>query len=492
MRKKLVFRLSLLIVLLTTLYSCRNEFIDYERRTDQIKQSYTAKQLNYEQLKQQSPTVAEKIAAFKTLSGLKDQNSRTYIDSEEEFSVDTEKSIYIEDEKGHKTYTFKIERKETNLDILENLVLSDLGNSEFEAFISSYDKVAIESLDKFTLEDLKKHITIAPIGKRNGTDIFGKYMANPCQIMVPSFVNIYVPGTICCHGIHNYSQIGSCTCTGNGLPTDSYSYTGISYDLFNTCDGGGASPGNGPVVTGPYNGNNPGGGFGGTTTTDNPCNKIKNSLLRNVINTNPATNVKGLLIDLKTNKLPSVNPQITGETVYAIFQNPNNTDWQYQIFEEDNVEHQVEPSLGPGYIYPVFMHTHKVDALTIFSLADIFAIKDGIDNGNFNENTVFYLVTDNGTQYAMTITDLNSFTSWANFYFAGWEFDNIKKMREDDYEKKVNLKNTIDQNENGLAEFFDTKFAGVQLIKSSTDFSTWQQLIYNPLTNKTNKTNCPN
>ncbi len=138
------------------------------------------------------------------------------------------------------------------------------------------------------------------------------------------------------------------------------------------------------------------------------------------------------------------------------------------------------------------MHTHKANALTIFSLADIFAIKDGIDNGNFNENTVFYLVTDNGTQYAMTITDLNSFTSWANFYFAGWEFDNFKEAKEDDYKKNVDIKYTIEQNENGLAKFFDTKFAGIQLFKSSSDFSTWQQLIYNPLTNTTTKTNCPN
>jgi hypothetical protein len=491
MRKKLILRLSLLIVLLTTLYSCRNEFIDYERRIDQTKQSYTAKQLNYEQLKQQSSTVADKIIAFKTLSGLKDQNSRTYIDSEEEFSVDTEKSIYIEDEKGHKTYTFKIEKRETSPDILENLILSDLGNSEFEAFLSSYDKTAVESLDKFTLEDLKKHVTIAPIGKRKGEDIFGKYMANPCQIMAPGFVNIFVSGTMCYENKHDYAHISECVYkdTPGKAPTDSYSYTGISYDIINTCDGGGASPGSGPVVTGPYNGNNPGGGFGGTTTTDNPCNKIKNSLLRNVVNTNPLKTTKGLLQILKEN-LPSVNPQINGEISYALFQNSNN-DLEAQFFQEADLEHNIELSLQVG-LYPVYMHTHKANGLTIFSLADIFAIKQGIDNGNFNENTVFYLITDSGTQYAMTITDLNSFTAWTNVFFLGWEYDNIKKVKEDEYEEFINKKNTIEQNENNLAKFFDTKFAGVQLIKSSSDFSTWQQLIYNPLTNKTTKTNCPN
>ncbi|MCS3870610.1 hypothetical protein J3D55_003526 [Chryseobacterium ginsenosidimutans] len=183
MRRKIILRLSMLIVLLTTLHSCRNEFVDYEGRTGETKQFYTAKQLSYEQLKQQSPTIANKIAAFKALSGLKNTNSKTYTDSEEEFSVNTDMSFYVEDEKGHKTYTFKIEKRENSSDVLENLVLSNTGNSEFEAYISSYDKTALENLGKFTLEDLKDHVTIEPIGKRKGADIFGKYLANPCQIM---------------------------------------------------------------------------------------------------------------------------------------------------------------------------------------------------------------------------------------------------------------------------------------------------------------------
>ncbi|MCS3870609.1 hypothetical protein J3D55_003525 [Chryseobacterium ginsenosidimutans] len=306
----------------------------------------------------------------------------------------------------------------------------------------------------------------------------------------PNFVNIFVSGTMCYENKHDYAHIGDCDYknTPGKAPTDSYSYTGISYEIIITCDGGGASPGNGSVVTGPYDGNNPGGGFG-NTITNNPCNKLKNSLSKNIIGTTPLKTTKGMLQILKEN-LPSVNPQIPGEIAYGMYQNASN-ELEPRFFEELDIAHNIEAELGFD-VYPVFMHTHKASGLTIFSLADIFAIKDGIDNGNFNENTVFYLVTDNGTQYAMTITDLNSFNAWTNLYFAGWEFDNIKKLKEDEYEELINKKNNIDQNENGLARFFDTKFAGIQLFKSSPDFSTWQQLIYNPLTNKTTKTNCPN
>ncbi|MEG0761076.1 MAG: hypothetical protein RR411_06300, partial [Chryseobacterium sp.] len=60
----------------------------------------------------------------------------------------------------------------------------------------------------------------------------------------------------------------------------------------------------------------------------------------------------------------------------------------------------------------------------------------------------------------MTITDLNSFTAWADSYFFGWEFDNIKEKKEETYAESVDIKNTIEQNENGLVSFFEEKFVG--------------------------------
>ena len=306
---------------------------------------------------------------------------------------------------------------------------------------------------------------------------------------VPFQQYVWVPGVCSSNQQHETGDPG-CLCGTPGhmdcTPADSGFYI-IQYVMLPAECGGGASPGNGPgpspIYTGPYN---PGGGFGSAA---NPCSKIKNSLVRNVVNSTPPTTVKGKLQYLKNN-LPSVNPQVTGEISYAMFQNSNNA-LEEEYFAETTQEHNIELTLQVG-LYPVYMHTHKVNGLTIFSLADIFAIKYGIDNGNFNENTVFYLVTDNGTQYALTITDLNSFTAWADTYFFGWEFDNFKEAKEDEYKKNVDIKNTIEQNESGLVNFFENKFVGIQLFKASSDFNTWQKLSYNPFTQKITKTNCPN
>ena len=334
--------------------------------------------------------------------------------------------------------------------------------------------------------DVQKHTQLEYLGQIPENPSVQKAMYCP-QVFFQQYV--YVPG-VCSSEEHHETGQSGCLCGTPGhmgcTPADEGFYI-IQYGMLPAECGGGASPGNGPgsspISTGPYN---PGGG----APTANPCDKIKNPLVRNVLDVAPPTTVKGMLKHLKNN-LPSANPQIKGEISYAMFQDSNN-ELHAQYFEQTSVDQQIEFSLGIGYIYPVYMHTHTVKGLTIFSLADIYAIKKGIENGSFNENTVFYLVTDNGTQYAMTITDLNSFTSWANGFFIGWEYDVLKDAREKDYEKLVTTKNTINQNENGLMNFFNTKFVGIQLFKASSDFTTWQQLSYNPITKKTVKTNCPN
>lgn len=207
--------------------------------------------------------------------------SKVYTDPEHGFSVDLDDVLYTEDSFGNKTYTFTIETKETDREILENLVLKDIGNSQFAAYISTYDKAAVENLDQFTLEDLKKHVTLISIGNKTASDIFGRYNANTCQITAPQFVNIFVSGAMCYENKHNYADIGSCNYkdTPGKAPTDSYSYTGISYEVINTCQGGGASTGNGGggiVTTSPH---------GGSIIND-PCNKTKAML------ENPAVKAK--------------------------------------------------------------------------------------------------------------------------------------------------------------------------------------------------------
>lgn len=484
MKKRLSIKIGFLLSLFLALSSCRTDLTDYENQTNVSRKSYIAKQLNYDELKLQFPMVAEEVLRLDKSGKASGSNSKIYSDSTDGFTIDTEKSLYIEDENGNRTYTFEILEGKSSPDVLENLVLKDIGNNQFKAYVAGYDRYAVENLTNLGVEDYKTHVTLIQLGDKNGEEIFGKYMSNPCTLSyLADITEVYVPGTICSENLHNFSHYDECK--ADVKPTSGYYDLIFFWESENICIGGGA--GGDPVATAPVGGT-PTGGTG--TISANPCSKVKNSLTKNVVNSNMANNVKGLLTDLKTTKLPSVNLQITGEVGHAIYQNSNNQlESQYQV--QAGTDQEIEFDLGTLHTV-VLKHSHTVNGLTTFSLADIYAIKKGIELGNFDENTVFFLVTDHGMQYALTINDINAFTQWANLYFYGWEFDNIKQAKEEDYKKSVDIKNTKEQNENGLAKYLASKDSGLQLFKASDDFSTWQKLTYNELTNNVAKTNCSN
>lgn len=476
-------RLWQLPIFFFILFSCSSELLQSEQEHSRVTSQNLIRQLRYAEFKNEAPNVFEKLK-FKSLKNSKDtENSKIFVING--FSIDAEYVYISEQDNGKKTYTFYLEKEERS-SYLENYVLNEQDNGIFDAYMIRYDSIIANHQSQIAKEDVGKHVKLEYLGQLRDNSTVERAMYCP-QVAFQQYV--YVPG-VCSSEEHHETGQSGCLCGTPGhmgcTPADAGFYI-VQYVMLPAECGGGASPGNGPgpspISTGPYN---PGGGFGSTA---NPCDKIKNPLGRNVINSTPPTTVKGMLQNLKDN-LPSANPQITGEISYAMFQNSNN-ELEAEFFAETTQEHNIELSLQAG-LYPVYMHTHKVNGLTIFSLADIFAIKQGIDNGNFNENTVFYLVTDNGTQYAMTITDLNSFTAWANLYFVGWEFDNIKEKKEETYAESVDIKNTIEQNENGLVSFFDSKLVGIQLFKASSDFTSWQKLTYDFITQKTIKTNCPN
>jgi hypothetical protein len=266
MKKNLILKFIFLFSLFLTLLSCRTDLTDYQKGANETQQSYTAKQLSYNELKQQFPSVVDKVSNIKTLVKPSSVNSKIYTDIEDEFSIDTEKSLYIEDERGNKTYTFEVKTEESTPDILENLVLKDIGNNEFEAYISTYDKYAIENLTKLTSEELKGHVTLIQIGNKKGADIFGKYNANLCTMSYLSdVINVYIPGTTCSSPLHHtYSQIG--ICQDDIKPTPGYYDSVFIYNTADICSGG--STGNGSVSTAPIGGASPGGGTGGSVSTE--------------------------------------------------------------------------------------------------------------------------------------------------------------------------------------------------------------------------------
>ncbi|MEG2335079.1 hypothetical protein [Chryseobacterium sp.] len=240
----------------------------------------------------------------------------------------------------------------------------------FDAYLVRYDSIIVNHQSQVAKEEVTKHVKLEYLGQLRDGSATQKAMYCP-QFAFQQYV--WVPGVCSSNQQHETGDPG-CLCGTPGhmdcTPANAGFYM-IRYVMLPTDCGGGASPGNGPgpspISTGPYN---PGGGFGAAA---NPCDKIKNPLQRNVLDVASPTTVKGMLTHLENN-LPSTNPQIKGEICYAMFQDSNN-ELHAQYYEQTSEDQQIEFSLGTGYMYPVYMHTHTVNGLTIFSLADIFDIK---------------------------------------------------------------------------------------------------------------------
>ena len=139
--KNLFLRLCLMMGVFSIVFSCKTELLEDES-INPTTQNAIAKQILFKELQKQAPQIAKKVSNFSPVN----ISARTYTDSENDFSIDTEKSLYIEDAKGNKTYTFKMTRAEHNEAVLENLVLKDIGNGEFEAYIATYDSYALKKL----------------------------------------------------------------------------------------------------------------------------------------------------------------------------------------------------------------------------------------------------------------------------------------------------------------------------------------------------------
>lgn len=330
----------------------------------------------------------------------KTTQERIYTDAENNFSVDTNETIYMEDGNGNKTYTFKIERNNSSPDFLENLVLKDIGNSEFMAYISRYDKTAAESLGSISQNDLKNHITFTPLGTKTGAEIFGKYNPDPCQVMMPYASNeIYVPGSMCYTGEHDYAHIGSCNyaTASNGYPPTTGYYTwDISYGFSDICGGGGM----GGMPTGPSGGTTPvGGGSGGTSSLTNDCEKVKKPFN-----------------DLPTlrSKVQTLSTKVSDTKEYAItsIKNPDPANPIIDVPPGLNGVMSVPPN--PSNIYTLFAHTHNSPSSSTFSVpswADLGWISFVYQvNHKVDSNTVFIVITADGTRYALTISDWAGFT----------------------------------------------------------------------------------
>lgn len=314
---------------------------------------------------------------------------------------------------------------------------------------------------------IKQNVNFIHLGKKTLSDINNKYDAS-AECFEPGYV--YVSGDGCASGQHTFGQGATCDYWGStGMATTGgYVYTMVSV----TCDGGGGSDTGGNVgsdfSTGPHGG-------GGTTTTETPCEQLKSMLSKSIANTTPAKTIVDNLNNL-VNQMPT-NPS---ERMFVMTPT-SSTESQF-------VENYVEGSLNAADVgfdpgtnaISIIMHCHyDTSLLSIFSLSDIQQIYQSLETGNiFNSQTfTTILVTAHGTKYAIKFSPQNDLSPPYNeYFFTGWEFDNMKEAKEDDYSKKVKPSNTPVQNELGFLQFIKNQNLGIELYKADDNFSQWSKL----------------
>jgi hypothetical protein len=123
----------------------------------------------------------------------------------------------------------------------------------------------------------------------------------------------------------------------------------------------------------------------------------------------------------------------------------------------------------------------------VFSLSDLYQIYISINAGNIFSPSTFtsIVVTAHGTTYAIKISDTQAFLNLGNTFFTGWdlplppETNPFVKAREDDYEIYVKKTQTNNQNEHGIASFFNNSNLGLDLYKADSSFSNWSKITPN-------------
>lgn len=278
------------------------------------------------------------------------------------------------------------------------------------AYISKYDQLAMENLGSIAQSDLKNHITFTPLGTKKGTEIFGKYNANPCQVMMPvASTWVQVGGTMCYTGEHDFAHISDCNYASNinGYPpTPGYSTYEISYGSVDICggSGGGFTPGNN---TG--GGTTPvGGGSGGGIPVidfDDPCTILKSELqaAKELINKPQVIAQNNIM------KKTIVTDLYEKAFCFGI-----NSGEVSDIKEGNSTNVKLDIESIPFNPYGIIHNHNELISYTDFSPADINAFHYYIKK----RNTVQYLYVNgaDGSMYVMTIQDQDAYDAFITKY----------------------------------------------------------------------------
>lgn len=421
---------------------------------------------------------------------------------------------------NRKYYNILIRRSAENPDYIENLLIfiEDINNvEEVSAFIIKYNLSDESSLNSFSEIDTD----ITPLFARTIMHCYNVCTTLCYNIIddIPKYAEPHTPGSGC-----TIPSFLATTCS----PECKEITTGILGDgSYNTpfenpfANGGGSTEGSNQTttVTTPENQN-------GTTQNSNqlilspvledeiettpknkPCEKLNAMANKTIANITPIKTVLTNFLDLKTNVLNN------RERMYVMSPTPNNDGSINHSLYKENYEQSelnqdnVNADFG-DVIIDIMVHTHwsTTRQLSVFSLEDIYQIYLKIVSGQINtENKDYFtamVITAHGTQYALKFSNINSFVTWSENYFQGWDFPNealrvqyqIQKETSFYNDNKIVPGNTDlikTRNELGLASFFQSENVGLELYRADDTFTQYTKLS-TTLFGGLKETPCPN
>lgn len=379
------------------------------------------------------------------------------------FTIDSSATIKEIVTGGNTTYTMKVVKDTLETNKLNNLIVRVDSLNTTKAWIFSYnllENLAPSVHNSFSINF--SSIDIKDINyNTNNTSTTGKLSAD-CIEGVALMCNNdgsggtgepHAAGPICCsQGTHLYT-VFTTNCTDGGSEL-------------------------GDVVTSPH-----GGGGGSNTTVANPCNKIKNQ------NTKFPTLKQSLVTLATTTSQNYENGMFIDNTATATTANPEQT-----IPSNTTNGGTIPLNMNPTNKYVMLAHTHDsygtdgTGTYSIFSWDDLTTINRLIQTNHIdNSNFVFYVITADGTRYALTIDSsfaLNKFFYYTGNLPIGTQLDEGRLLNTETYFKKYYLEkkgliktnsNKVDDKKNFL-NFIKEAGLGVTLFEADATFSTYQKL----------------
>ena len=353
----------------------------------------------------------EKLTNPKSRFKTNSSTDRIINDTINNFSIDTDYGLYIEDGDYH-SYTFKITRPNGSNYLLENVVVSKKNDTEYETILYQYNitEQELEMIDDGDFVNLEGKMN--KIFLENSiitSEVTGKYYFNgSCYEDNP----VYVAGNTCPSGQHDLnfilSNMGSddqCEYYLNGTYTATAGHWTWQSTLVPCDDAGGGGVGGTSSYSGGF------GGTGGVTTS--PVNNCKTCIAPYI--PDPCDKVKNLLLlnpDITT-KLQQLDTQTSSTSEHGAFLLNNGTGVQNLTASSSGEIELVIPSNG---ILIFLAHTHNSPSnstYSVFSWEDMEGIAELLKRGNIDANQfVTFLMTADGTRYAFTIDDTNAFLSF--------------------------------------------------------------------------------